>query len=66
MEQPIVRTLIRCVERKLRRRATDLWNVENSWTQQRLCWHTRQGPTNASGSSSVSHDDYFLGIEKGI
>jgi hypothetical protein len=27
MEQPIVRSPIRCVERKLRRRATDLWNV---------------------------------------
>jgi hypothetical protein len=35
MEQPFVRPPIGFVERKLRRRATDIWNAETRWSSQR-------------------------------
>src|SRR5436305_14944334 len=40
--------------RKLRRRATDLWNAVERWNHQRLCWHVPRGQSDASGSICVS------------
>src|SRR2546423_2714428 len=67
--QPIVRFLIRPMERKVSRRARHRGTQRRRWTRlsgRRLCWHTRLGRYDSSGSTCVNHDVRYLAQGTGI